>query len=155
MLDTRHFDRDFTDRLLAALSDAGSLDEQLDGLLVHGENFQTLNLLQDAVSMSRWIVSILIRLLIRMRHPILYKNGYQGSSTWVSLIESSASRFSPRDCLSNQWHFSCCAIDDEQQKELGFRALLQTVFNKEITVLTILVRTNSNSGRTNTKSDTL
>ena len=46
VLDTRHFDRDFTDRLLAALSDSGSLDEQLDGLLVHGENFQALNLLQ-------------------------------------------------------------------------------------------------------------
>ena len=46
VLDTRHFDADFTDRLLAALSDAGPLDEQLDGLLVHGENFQTLNLLR-------------------------------------------------------------------------------------------------------------
>ena len=46
VLDTRHFDTDFTDRLLAALSDAGSLDEQLDGLLVHGENFQALNLLR-------------------------------------------------------------------------------------------------------------
>ena len=47
VVDTRHFDRDFADRLLAALSDAGSLDEQLDGLLVHGENFQALNLLQS------------------------------------------------------------------------------------------------------------
>ena len=46
VLDTRHFSRDFTDRLLAALSDAGPLDEQTDGLLVHGENFQALELLQ-------------------------------------------------------------------------------------------------------------
>ena len=46
VLDTRHFDRAFTDRLLAALSDAGPLEGQLDGLLVHGENFQALNLLQ-------------------------------------------------------------------------------------------------------------
>ena len=46
MVDTRHFDRDFADRLLAALSDAGPLDEQTDGLLVHGENFQALSLLQ-------------------------------------------------------------------------------------------------------------
>ena len=50
VLDTRHFDRDFTDQLLTALSDAGSLDEQLDGLMVHGENFQALNLLQARVS---------------------------------------------------------------------------------------------------------
>ena len=46
VVDTRHFDGDFTDHLLAALSDAGPLDEQMDGLLVHGENFQALNLLQ-------------------------------------------------------------------------------------------------------------
>ena len=46
VVDTRHFDRDFADHLLAALSDAGPLDEQTDGLLVHGENFQALNLLQ-------------------------------------------------------------------------------------------------------------
>ena len=46
VLDTRHFDGAFTDRLLAALSDAGPLEDQSDGLLVHGENFQALNLLQ-------------------------------------------------------------------------------------------------------------
>ncbi len=46
MLDTRHFNADFKDRLLAALSNAGPLDEQMDGLLVHGENFQALNLLR-------------------------------------------------------------------------------------------------------------
>ena len=47
LLDTRHFDADFTDRILAALSDAGPLEDHLDGLLVHGENFQALNLLQS------------------------------------------------------------------------------------------------------------
>ena len=46
VLDTRHFDADFTSRLLAALSEAGPLDEQTDGLLIHGENFQALNLLK-------------------------------------------------------------------------------------------------------------
>ena len=47
VLDTRHFDKKFTDKLLAALSEAGPVDEQMDGLLVHGENFQGLNLLQE------------------------------------------------------------------------------------------------------------
>ena len=46
VLDTQHFGADFTGRLLAGLSEAGPLDEQLDGLLVHGENFQALNLLK-------------------------------------------------------------------------------------------------------------
>ena len=40
VLDTRYFERAFVDRLLAAVSDDGPLEEQLDGLLLHGENFQ-------------------------------------------------------------------------------------------------------------------
>ena len=47
VLDTRHFDREFTDKLLEALSEAGPIEEQMNGLLVHGENFQALNLLQE------------------------------------------------------------------------------------------------------------
>jgi adenine-specific DNA-methyltransferase len=43
-LDTRHFSQDFVDRLLASFDD---LDEMTDGLLVHSENWQALNLLQE------------------------------------------------------------------------------------------------------------
>ena len=50
VVDTRHFDRDFTDCLLAALSDAGPLDERMDGLLVHGENFPGVESAAGAVS---------------------------------------------------------------------------------------------------------
>jgi len=44
MLDTRHFDRDFTMRLLASVD---SLDEMLDGVCFHSENFQALQLIQE------------------------------------------------------------------------------------------------------------
>ena len=44
VLDTSIFHRDFTERLLASIDD---LDEATDGLLVHGENFQALNLLSE------------------------------------------------------------------------------------------------------------
>ncbi len=47
ILDTRYFNQAFTDKLLAALSDAGPIEEQMNGLLVHSENFQALNLLQE------------------------------------------------------------------------------------------------------------
>ncbi len=47
VLDTRHFAQGFTDKLLAALSKAGPIDEQMNGLLVHGENFQALNLMRE------------------------------------------------------------------------------------------------------------
>ena len=84
VVDTRYFDRDFTERLVAALSEAGPLDEQTDGLLVHGENFQALNLLQARYSGQVGCVYI---------DPpyntgdseILYKNRHMRSS-WLSLI---------------------------------------------------------------------
>ncbi len=44
VLDTRHFDADFTDRLLAYFE---NLDNEVNGLLIHGENFQGLNLLTE------------------------------------------------------------------------------------------------------------
>ena len=44
VLDTAFFDADFKYRLLAAIED---IDAQLDGLLIHSENFQALNLLQE------------------------------------------------------------------------------------------------------------
>ncbi len=43
MVDTRHFDADFTTRLLEAL---GDLEDKTDGVLFHSENFQALNLMQ-------------------------------------------------------------------------------------------------------------
>lgn len=43
MIDTCHFSADFTARLLDAL---GDIDEKTDGVLVHSENFQALNLMQ-------------------------------------------------------------------------------------------------------------
>jgi len=44
MVDTALFDDDFKARLLATFDD---LDAAIDGLLIHGENFQALNLLMD------------------------------------------------------------------------------------------------------------
>jgi adenine-specific DNA-methyltransferase len=47
VLDTGHFETDFIDRLLASFDD---LDEMTDGLLIHSENFQALNLLRRRYS---------------------------------------------------------------------------------------------------------
>ncbi len=88
VLDTKHFNREFTDRLLASLSDAGPLDEQTDGLLVHGENFQALNLLQ-----ARYREQVQC---IYIDPPyntgtdgFLYKDQYKHSS-WISMFSDRA-----------------------------------------------------------------
>lgn len=44
MVDTGLFDLGFKHKLLGAID---NLDESLDGLLIHGDNFQALNLLQE------------------------------------------------------------------------------------------------------------
>ena len=127
VLDTRHFSTDFMDRLLAALSDAGPLDEQMDGLLVHGENFQALSLLQrrywkqvDCVYADPPYNTD--------SSPILYKNDLKDSS-WLSLMED---RVLLAKTLLADHGIMCCAIDDEEVWRL--RALLQGLFEKEIGV---------------------
>ena len=86
IVDTRHFDHGFTDRLLAALSDAGPLDERTDGLLVHGENFQALNLLQ-ARYRGRVQCVYIDPPYNTGDSEILYRNGYLKSS-WLSMMEN-------------------------------------------------------------------
>ena len=138
VLDTRHFDADFTDRLLAALSDAGPLDEQMDGLLIHGENFQALNLLQTRY--RREVDCVYIDPPYNTdASPILYKNGYK-SSTWTCLMED---RLRVSRSLLTESGVLVTAIDDEQHRELGH--LLSAVFEHRI-LGTILVRANP-SGR--------
>ena len=86
VLDTRHFDRDLSDRLLAALSDAGPLDEQLDGLLVHGENFQALHLLQTRYQGQVQCVYI-DPPYNTGNDDFLYKDSYEDSS-WLSMMQN-------------------------------------------------------------------
>ena len=127
VLDTRHFDRDFTDRLLAALSDTGPLDEQTDGLLIHGENFQALNLLQARYRGQVQCVYI-DPPYNTASSSILYKNDLKDSS-WLSLMEN---RLSLAKAFLGEGGILCCAIDDEEVWRL--RALLQSMFDKEIGV---------------------
>ena len=127
VLDTRHFDRDFTDRLLAALSHDGPLEEQLDGLLIHGENFQALNLLQARYRAQMTCIYI-DPPYNTPSSPILYKNDYKDSS-WLSLM---ADRLLLSKNLLPSDGILCCAIDDEEAWRL--RALMQRSFGKEIGV---------------------
>ena len=129
-LDTRHFDRDFTDRLLAALSEAGPLDEQLDGLLVHGENFQALNLLQARY--REQVKCVYIDPPYNTdASAILYKNDYKDSS-WLSLL---ADRLTlARDCLVHDG-ILCVAIDDEEVSLL--RLVMRDLFERELGIVSV------------------
>jgi len=83
MVDTRHFDTGFTERLLEAV---GNVDERTDGVLFHSENFQALSLMDRTYSGHMDCVYI---------DPpyntgdseIPYKNTYLHGS-WLTLMEN-------------------------------------------------------------------
>ena len=130
VLDTRHFDRDFQDRLLAALSDSGPLDDAQDGLLVHGENFQALNLLQARYGGKVRCVYV-DPPYNTDASAILYKNDYKDSS-WLALMWDRLTL--ARDSLASDGVL-CVAIDDEEVSLL--RRVTKRIFEKELGVATV------------------
>ncbi len=81
MLDTYHFGPEFKAQLLATMDD---LDQQCDGLLVHSENFQALNLLQERY--REQVKCIYIDPPYNTGGDgFAYKDQYQ-HSTWLSMI---------------------------------------------------------------------
>jgi len=81
MLDTRHFGRDFTLKLLASTE---NLDASLDGVCFHSENFQALQLMQERYREQIKCVYI-DPPYNTTSSAILYKNNYKHSS-WATLM---------------------------------------------------------------------
>ena len=88
VLDTKFFSAEFTENLLASeeiLGGAASLDDAIDGLLVHSENFQALNLMQARY--REQVKSIYIDPPYNIGgDDFLYKDSFQHSS-WISMIQ--------------------------------------------------------------------
>ena len=113
VLDTRHFDRAFKDHLLAALSDAGPLSDQLDGLLIHAENFQALNLLQARYHGQVQCIHI-DPPYNTQTSGFMYKNGYQHSS-WLAMMHN---RTEAGIALLNEKGHFLCHIDENEYEKL-------------------------------------
>ena len=109
-MDTYHFKPDFKDRLLAHFDD---LDNEIDGLLIHGENFQGLNLLTEKYRQSIKCVHIDPPYNTESS-GFLYKNTYQHSS-WLSMMTDRltfAEQFmAPDSCI-------LCHIDENEYENL-------------------------------------
>jgi adenine-specific DNA-methyltransferase len=81
LVDTRFFQGDFVSRLLAAVED---LDQRLDGVLIHSENFHALRLLQERY--HEQVKCIYIDPPYNTASSsIPYKNDYRHSS-WVTMM---------------------------------------------------------------------
>jgi adenine-specific DNA-methyltransferase len=133
VLDTRHFSPEFTARLLERFA---NLTEDVDGLLVHSENFQGLRHLQSRYR-SQIDVVYIDPPYNTDASAILYKNDYK-HSTWLSLIEN---RLTEALRLMTDAGVMCVAIDDEEVSKA--REVLGQFFRKEIGVA--VVRSNPQS----------
>jgi len=81
VVDTRHFSPGFTARLLATVED---IDEQTGGVLIHGENFQALNLMQERY--REQVKCIYIDPPYNTgQGDFIYKDNYQHAS-WLSMM---------------------------------------------------------------------
>lgn len=135
-IDTRFFGEDTKAQLLASLAD---LDDSCNGILLHGDNFQALNLAQTRL--HKQIKSVYIDPPYNTdAGPIAYKNGYR-SSSWCSLM---ADRLAITPALMSTDGILCATIDDYQQRELSY--LIEQQFGKDNLLGTIAVRINP-SGR--------
>lgn len=139
MLDTLFFDEAFKTKLLASIQ---GLDKQCDGVLLHGDNFQSINF----INMKNKGVYTSVYLdppYNTDASSILYKNDYKDSS-WLSMIYD---RLRTTYELMGDKAMICMAIDDEEFSKLRF--LLSSIFFKEIGIAP--VRSNPQSRKTKGK----
>ena len=111
MADTALFDAAFKYALLAAVD---NLDESLDGLLIHGDNFQALNLLQERYRAQIKCTYIDPPYNAKFSE-VLYKNEYKHSS-WMSMMHD---RLLLSAALGRQENVHIIAIDENEQERLA------------------------------------
>ena len=86
-VDTSLFSAAFQTALLAALSNDHDLDEATDGLLIHSDNFQALNLLQARYRGQVKCIYIDPPFNLGSNGDFLYKTDYKDSS-WITFLKN-------------------------------------------------------------------
>lgn len=130
VLDTQFFTADFIAQLLASIP---NLDEATDGVLVHSENFQALNLMQARY--REQVKCIYIDPPYNTSaSEIAYKNSYKHSS-WLALIQD---RVNLGRCLMKDDGVLSVAIDDAEFCRM--HVLLLDIFGEDNHLATVAVR---------------
>lgn len=119
LLDTALFTEEFKEKLIDSID---NLDEGLDGLLVHSENFQALNLLQERYQNT--VNQIYIDPPYNAKaSEILYKNNYKHSS-WNTFMYNRLAIAKP---LLHPLATTTVAIDENEFVNLGY--ILDALYN--------------------------
>ena len=144
VVDTQHFNGDFTARLLEAM---GDIDEQTDGLLLHGDNFQALSLIQKRYRNQVKCIYIdppYNTEKDRAKGKFVYKDGYD-YSTWLAMI---AGRADLAYSLIAENGSQYVSIDDVMYVDLF--TVLASIFGRTNHIATVIwekVHTRKNSAR--------
>ena len=137
MVDTGLFDELFKARVLAQID---GLDEQSDGILIHSDNFQALELMQERYK-ERVKCTYIDPPYNTGNDGFIYKDGYQRSS-WLSMMSD---RIVSSMQLFNQDAALFASIDDN---EIGtLTSLINSIFRNGLHVTSIAARLNPR-GRT-------
>ncbi|PFS97582.1 site-specific DNA-methyltransferase [Bacillus cereus] len=111
MVDTSLYEQGFKEKLLRSIE---NIDRDVDGILIHSDNFQALNLLQERY--REQIKCVYIDPPYNTDStPIIYKNGYKHSS-WASLMYD---RLSLSMNLMRRDAVKAVAIDDAEMENLS------------------------------------
>ena len=142
-VDTRNFDATFKWSMLEAVTAVTPLDDALDGVAIHSDNWQALNTLQE-------------RFRDRVQNlyadppyntdagPISYKNGYRKAS-WAAFIQN---RLGVVRSYLLEDGVACITIDDFQKNEL--LEIISKEFGSDNLLGTVVIK-NSPSGRPSVK----
>ena len=132
VLDTAFFTEEFKNNLLAEIQ---HLDEKTDGLLIHSENFQALQIMQEKLSLSYACIYIDPPYNAKSSE-ILYKNTYKHSS-FNSFIYDRVAK--SKNLMKNSALINF-AIDDYEQKSTSF--ILENIFEERNFISNIVVQHN-------------
>lgn len=124
-LDTAHFGEDFKHRLLDALSAGGQLDQRLDGVLLHSDNWQALNLLHDTFAGKVQTVYIDPPFNKEQEADYFYKVGYK-DSTWNTLLDNRIR--AARPLIGEK---GCIFVRCDYNGSMYVRLLLDELFGRE------------------------
>lgn len=118
MVDTRHFDASFTAQLLDSI---GNVEEENDGVIIHGDNFHALTLMLNRYRKAVDCVYI-DPPYNAPNSEIAYKNDYK-HSTFLSLIEN---RLALSRLLAAETGSHVVAIDKNEQN--GVSRVIEELF---------------------------
>ena len=128
VIDTAFFDCEFKEKLLASFD---NLDESTDGLLVHSDNFQALNIMLEKFR-EQVKINYIDPPYNTGNGDFQYKDGYKESS-WISMM---ANRLNIADKLLDKQALIFVNIDDNEQACLN--TSLKGMFGNERFVSTCI-----------------